>query len=106
MNMCPFKMAMLATIGLALTACASQPSKDAAAYRESVRNSKSYHVGYNDGCEVANYSWARQKQAQRSDLTQESADYREGFLTGAQNCKDTVLIVNTGKPLEHVQGIW
>lgn len=100
------KVALLITVSLVLIACASQRSKDTTAYRESVRNSDSYHFGFLDGCQVANYNWARQKQARRFDLFRNDTDYREGFLTGTQNCKDTVLIINTGKPLDHVQGIW
>ncbi|HVZ68476.1 MAG TPA: hypothetical protein VG891_03375 [Rhizomicrobium sp.] len=97
---------VLVGVSLAVAGCVAGRAKDTAAYRESVMHSNSYRVGYNDGCQVANYTWARQQQGRNRETFEKDSDYREGFLTGTQNCKDTVFMVNTGKPNDHLNGLF
>jgi len=92
----------LAVFCAALCGCAAPYAKDTQAYRQSVMNSPAYHAGYSDGCSVANYNWSRQKLGINKASFEKDADYRQGFLVGAQNCKDSVLTTNTGKPNDHL----
>jgi hypothetical protein len=97
---------LLAGSCLALAGCVAGRAKDGEAYRQSVMTSAAYHSGYADGCQVANYTWARQQQGRDRKTFEKDSDYREGFLTGTQNCKDTVFMVNTGKPNNHLNGLF
>lgn len=97
---------LLASLCLMLAGCVTGRAKDTEAYRQSVMHSNAYRMGYNDGCQVANYTWARQKQGHDKESFENDSDYREGFLTGTQNCKDTVFMVNTGKPNDHLNGLF
>jgi len=94
------------TTAAMLAGCVSGRAKDTKAYVQSVQRSPAYHMGYTDGCEVANYSYQRQKRARDTDTFNKDSDYREGWLAGTTNCKDTVFLVNTGKPNDHLNGLF
>lgn len=100
------KVAILTVTIAALASCAMDHSNDVAANSESLRNSNSYHLGYSDGCQVANFSGTRQRQGRNAESFDKDAGYRKGFLNGTLNCKDTVLIINTGKRNDHLEGLF
>ena len=92
---------------IALAGCTTGSNKDTSkAYRESVLHSTGYRMGYNDGCQVANYTWQRQQSGRDKETFDKDSDYREGWLQGTQNCKDVVFMVNTGKPNDHLNGLF
>ena len=100
------KAIVLAGVCVTLAGCVAGRAKDTAAYRESVMHSNTYRMGYNDGCQVANYTWQRQQSGRDKAAFDKEADYREGWLQGTQNCKDVVFMVNTGKPNDHLNGLF
>ena len=100
------RVMLLVAAGAMLAGCVSGRAKDTQAYRQSVMHSQPYRMGYNDGCQVANYNWARQQQARDKNTFDKDSDYREGWLAGTLNCKDTVMIINTGKPNDHINGLF
>jgi len=100
------RVMLLVAAGAMLAGCVSGRAKDTQAYRQSVMHSQPYRMGYNDGCQVANYNWARQQQGRDKNTFDKDSDYREGWLAGTLNCKDTVMIINTGKPNDHINGLF
>ncbi len=100
------RVMLMVAAGAMLAGCVSGRAKDTQAYRQSVMHSQPYRMGYNDGCQVANYNWARQQQARDKNTFDKDSDYREGWLAGTLNCKDTVMIINTGKPNDHMNGLF
>ena len=97
---------VLSGVCVMLAGCVAGRAKDTSAYRESVMHSNAYRMGYNDGCQVANYTWQRQQSGRDKDTFDKEPDYREGWLQGTQNCKDVVFMVITGKPNDHLNGLF
>ncbi len=102
----PSHVMLVVSASIMLAGCVSGRAKDTKAYVQSVQRSPAYHMGYSDGCVVANYSYQRQKQTRDANTFNSDSDYREGWMAGTLNCKDTVLIVNTGKPNDHLNGLF
>lgn len=90
-------------LAAALCGCASHPS-DTQGFRQAELNSPRYQVGYNDGCEGANLNYAQSKMAggRNDELFRSDAAYREGWMAGRENCRDTVFTVGSGKPNDHL----
>lgn len=97
---------LVAVACIAFSGCASPYAQDGLTTKRTAMNSAAFSSGYSDGCMVANYSWSRQRQGYNKDSLGKDSNYHQGFMMGAQNCKDTVLMVNTGKPNDHVQNLW
>ncbi len=100
------RIAIVLGVAIALSGCVSGRAKDTTAYRQAVLHSPIYSMGYNDGCSVANYNWQRQQSARDRETFEKDSDYREGWLAATTNCKDVVCMVNTGKPNDHLNGLF
>jgi hypothetical protein len=98
-----YRATIFVLAGIALCGCASTPS-DVKGFRQSELSSPRYQVGYNDGCEGANLNYAQSKMAggRNEQLFRTDDAYREGWMTGRENCKDTVFTVSSGKPNDHL----
>ncbi len=81
-----------------VSACARDLPKDSVAYVKAVQSSPSYHDGYVDGCQTADYSHDRQKMRRDEDRFQNDPNYRLGWTAGSENCHDTVFTPSTGRP--------
>ena len=96
-------------LAIAVGGCASmQRPSDTAGFRQAEHHSPRYQLGFNDGCEVANENYGQAKLAggRNDELFKGDPDYREGWMTGREDCKDTVFIVNTGKPNDHLNALF
>ncbi len=98
-----YRPVVLVFAGIVLCGCASAPA-DVRGQRQAELSSPRYQVGYNDGCEGANQNYAQSKMAggRNQQLFEVDAAYREGWLAGRENCRDTVFTVSSGKPNDHL----
>lgn len=102
------RVIVLAFAAAALCGCASSRPADMKAFRQAELTSPSYQLGYDVGCEGANQNYAQAKMAGGRDekLFEADAAYREGWLAGRTNCLDVTFIINSGKPNDHLNGLF
>ncbi|HEV2561108.1 MAG TPA: hypothetical protein VGT78_03115 [Rhizomicrobium sp.] len=89
---------ILLCAAIALAGCARPLPSDTASYVHGVQRSASYHQGYVEGCETADYSHDRQKMRRDENKFENDPEYRLGWTAATDDCHDTVFTPSTGRP--------
>ncbi len=68
---------------------------------EEQKKSQSYHTGYRDGCAHASTGQPRNGNAYETDV-----NYRQGWTSGYNNCRNIGPMNNIGRPADHLDNLF